>query len=493
MTILLEAYYQKKIAQVVPEYARLELRLHNSGTASAENLSVLLARRVLRDNIRLAPGATFAFEWSVEDYVGELEFSVSPSEPETRLKITVQPEKLSSNELLYIKTERLPQLLARLDAPNGFSLEYTGQNIPPFDFFSADYTAEKLRYFSERLQELSSLLLEKLDYITPERHDLGYGMIKGAVRWGTTLQHWLNRPESAGLRHEWSNAHKSFGTLPNMLLVYFHFELASQTQNLARLVELGSYSSTGLKRVLPALVESAAQHRLFPDNPYLVMLPSYLSGFDPVANEVAPLLAEMCRNARNPAYGAMLELWQRYCSAYVRLPKDESELARCGLQPTSKIYELWCACEVALALRLEYREDGNKGGYHFANAEYRLLYNRGIQGGWYSAKRSGTARPDLQIEVIKTGKRILLDMKYSLQETRKGETFANPEDVYKMLAYLNDFAVAVGGIIYPGKGEARLINDGHIQQFLELPLRPPVNSDQLSFAERLRGSLLQIL
>jgi hypothetical protein len=447
----------------------------------------------LRDNIRLAPGATFAFEWGVEDYAGELEFSVFPSEPETRLKITVQPEKLSVDELLYIKTERLPQLLARLDAPNGFRLEYAGQNVPPFELFSADYTAEKLRYFSDHLHALSPLLLEKLDYMTPERHDSGYGMIKGAVRWGASLQHWLNRPESVGLRHEWSNAPKSFATLPNMLLTYFHFELASQIQTLARMLELGTYASIGLKRVLPALVESAAQHRLFPDNSYLGMLPNYLSGFEPASDAVAPLLAELCRNARNPAYLALLELWQRYCSNYVRLPEDESELARCSLQPTSKVYELWCACEVALALGLEYREDGNKGGYHFANAEYRLLYNRGIQGGWYSAKRSGTARPDLQLEVIKTGKRVLLDMKYALQETRKGETFASPEDVYKMLAYMNDFAVAAGGIIYPGKGEARLIADGNVQQFLELPLRPPVNDDPLSFAERLRGSLLQLL
>jgi len=471
----------------VYEYAEIELRLTNQTDRTLEDCAVWLGNNLVRDKLTLRPGASWVIPFAVDDLVGELVFRATGPACASQARLEVRPQKLSWQDVLYIKTERLPALLARLDAPNGLQLSYQNWEEPPalFDFFSADYTAEKLRYFSQVLlvEGVSELVLDRLDYATPERRASDLYSIRGPVRWSATIQNWLNRPAETGLRHEWKAAPKDFATLPNLLFVRFQLELAQELTRLARFVEAGGPASAGLRKALPELKERASRHHALTQSPQLPPAQVALD-WDRHAPDMLELLAQACEQAAtsNPAYARLFSLWQAFTSRYVSLPEDEEALSRSGLQPMSKIYELWVVCEVAAALNLQFEilEDGpledkvtlsaRSAVFSRTDRSIKLYYNKALRGGWYSANRRGLPRPDIRIEMA--GQIILVDVKYRVGSQDR----ARPDDIYKMLAYMHDFGVNTGGIIFPGQAaglKALSIENAQGQKLVELALRPP--------------------
>jgi len=485
----LELLHKNQPVQTVTEYSEIELRLSNQGQQPQREVELRLGGRVLRANLSLAAGASWSIPFNVDDLVGELVFSAScPGLDKATATLLVIPQKLSLEETLWLKIERLPTLLARLDAPNALRLRYNDDAERYFDYFSPDYTAEKLRHFSDSLLALGETLLDRLDYATPEKLESGYGVIRGTVRWPATIENWLNRPELAGIRHHWTTAPKTFATLPNLLLGRFHLSLSQQIRQLLKLVEVGYPASSRLRAILPEFSERVSRHHSFIELPYFQdLLPLLQPEID--LTEVAEL-ETACLAAPNPAYANLWHLWQEFRTRYVSLPEDEETLARAGLQPMNRIYELWATCEVAAALELNFEGEDNtfKGASAtFSNSEFKLYYNQGVSGGWYSATRAGVARPDLRLQRLSDDKQILLDVKYRTG----GQERANPDDVYKMLAYMNDFKVNIGGIIYPAATPTpHVIDDARGQRLLEIPLRPPLPTTESAFIAQLRALIL---
>jgi hypothetical protein len=494
--LLLEIFYNGEPAFSVPEYAEIELRLSNQSAATLEDCTLKLSSEVIKRNLTLRPGAIWSIPFRIDDLVGQLQFVATSGEDQASTTLEVVPQKLGLDEVLYIKTERLPTLLSRLDAPNSFQLRYTDRDEREqlFNFFSADYTAEKLRYFSRAFLEdgLGQAILNRLDYLTPEQRKNDFEL-RGPVQWPNTIQNWLNRPAEAGLRHEWREAPRDFATLPNQLFIRFQIKLERELDRLVRFVEAGGPASARLQKELPQLKKRIEQHQ------ELHGYQDYLSEAEIAAawnyDEPPSLeqLAAECDRASyfNPAYRKLLELWRDFSSRYVSLPEDEQELARAGLQPMSKIYELWAVCEIAAALDLNFEEADDSEGLAamekesavFSNRQIKLYYNKGVRGGWYSANRPGLPRPDVRLELV-SGRQILLDVKYRVGREER----ARPDDMYKMLAYMHDFGVDVGGIIFPGQsGGARVlqVENPQKQRLLELALRPqPDNLAQ--FEQELR-------
>ncbi len=473
----------------VTEYTEIELRLSNQGQQPLREVELRLGGRVLRANLNLKAGAGWSIPFNVDDLVGELLFSAScPGLEKATAALLVIPQKLSLEETLWIKIERLPTLLSRLDAPNALRLRYNDDLDRYFDYFSPDYTAEKLRHFSDSLLALCETLLDRLDYATPERVESDSGVIRGAVRWSATIENWLNRPELVRLRHHWTTAPKTFATLPNLLLCRFHLNVSQQIGQLLKFVEMGYLASSRLKAILPEFNERADRHRNFMELPYfqdlVPLLPPEVDLTDVSELETA------CLSSLNPAYADMWRLWQEFNTRYISLPEDDPATATAGLQPMNRIYELWVTCEVAAALELQFEAKDNvfKGASAtFGNAEFKLYYNQGVSGGWYSTSRVGLARPDLRLQRLTDRQQILLDVKYRMG----GQERANPEDVYKMLAYMNDFKVSIGGIIYPASIlTPTVIDDASDQRLLEIPLRPPLPAALESFSRQLREFLL---
>lgn len=484
----------------VPEYAELEIRLTNHSPEKLADITVKVGNNLIKSGLSLRPAASWSLPYNVSDLAGELEFiatsSTVTSEPIT---IIVTPQKISLDELLFIKTERLPTLLTFLDAPNRIKLVYNDDSEKLFDFISLDYTAERLDYFSRALLEskLSAAILNHLDYATPVQNQSGAGLIQGALDWPATLRDWFNRPELTGYLHHWQTHPKFYGTLPNLLFIRLHLELAQELEQLIKLAAAIRPRSPRLEARLPQLKQRAEAHRKPIKN-------LQLAEFVMVSNFPLPK-TDVIRSfsaVSNPAYIRLGQLWQEFITHYVKLP-DKNE-AYSSLQPTSKIYELWAVCEIAAALQLKYKQyETNATAFYFEGetewGQTKLYYNRALQHGWFSAARTGLPRPDINLEILgENPRRLLLDVKYRVMNTPNGKSRAKPEDMYKMLAYMNDLNTRVGGIIYPGEAEqieALAIAENQMaggQRLIELALRPLIHNPT-EFPRILHDKLLKAL
>jgi hypothetical protein len=433
----------------------------------------------------LPPGGTFAWNYSLPDFAGSVKFGAGVGQPAVFCDVAVVPQKLTLDEVGWIKTERLPQLLSRLDAPNALQLRDADAAQPLFDFISADFTAQKLRTYCLALLDegLLTAIFERLDYKMHEERKHDTGFVRGNVRWQPTVQDWLNRPAETGLSHAWDESRRDFATLPNLLTVFWLRELVGELHALVKLVRNGAPASPRLQNGLSefegyaAAFEEGMKRRNFVIQPIIIELER--TNFD--VRRRQDELQTAFVSTTYPAYARLWELWLAYSRRYVRLPHTDERIFRAGLPPTSKVYELWAACEIAHALGLS---------ANFAGSTGTLFYNRAAQGGWYSAhSRRQPPRPDLRL--VTPDKTVLLDVKY-----RSGsQSRANPDDMYRMLAYMNDLQVKSGGIIFPGDTPAPHLTllEENGQRLAELQLRPPAADGLADWQAQLQVELSKLI
>jgi hypothetical protein len=489
----LELYCNGEAVLTVPEDTEIELRLANRGVTGLTELGLYLGREKLRAGLALPAGATLLLPYRVQDVVGRLVFSVRQN-PENQtlasVSLEVYPQKISQSELEWLKYNRLPRLLAHLDAPNSLNLSYNDSlEARPFPYTSLDFTAQKLRHFCRRLLEagLVEALSQRLDYRVVEKPRREEGVIRGPIRWNPTVQGWLNSPAETGLSHHRVEAPLDYATRPNLLLVFWLKELVLENRRLVRLVETTGQASVQLERALPEFQAYADRLEQFLASqrhlqPALARL---AEGFDPRNPAEWTGVTRTCQESFNPAYGQLAGAFEQYARCYIRLPEEVSGEA--GIQPMSVIYEWWAACEIAAALGLAFKESeqGRQSGLFQAETGggATLYYNQAALGGWYSAGRLQPARPDLRLE-FPQGAQIFFDIKYRLFPPDPNR--AHPEDMYKMLAYMNDFNITTGVIIFPGPPSTqpglRLIEGPDrpgqpAKRIAELALRPPISPE----------------
>lgn len=490
--LTLELYRNGLPVQTVPEDTEIELRLANRGATGLDGLDLWLGQEKLRAELTLPAEATLLLPYKVQDVAGHLVFTARQN-PENQLLATtsveVYPQKISQAELEWLKFYRLPRLLAHLDAPNTLNLTYSeAPDNRPFPYTSLDFTALKLRHFCRRLLDegLIETLVQRLDYRVVEKTRREDGMIGGPIRWNPTVQGWLNSPAETGLSHHWAEAPLDYATRPNLLLVCWLKELALENRQLVRLVETTRLASVQLVRALPEFRAYAdnLEHLLASEKNLQPALAQLDQGFDPRNPAEWVEVARACQESFNPAYSQLAEAFEQYGRRYSRLPENLAQEA--GIQPMSVIYEWWAACEIAAALGLAFKEaeQGRQSGlFQSETAGAALYYNQAAPGGWYSAGRLQPARPDLRLEFSHSSP-IFFDVKYRLFPTDPER--AHPEDMYKMLAYMNDFNITTGVIIFPGlpseQPRLHLIEDptGQNQpprRLAELALRPPISPE----------------
>ncbi len=408
----------------------------------------------------------YPIPYNVDDYVGVLRWELRQQASSiAAAELTVQPHKLSDADVAFIKERRIPTLLAHLDARNAIRLRYDDDSDRLYHFYSLDYSVERLRHFSARLLDpysaplsLAERLYQRLAYRSEAEQVQMVGSIRGSVRWAATATRWANHPANVGLVHEVRREVKDYATPLNLMLVTLHRELATQLRALAALLAARDPASA-----LPAAMRQAARrHEAWRERkllaPIAALPPSAIS-----LNEARRQLTSVA----NPAYRELVKLWLDYRTRYVSLD-PAAHLS--GLQPMHKIYELWCVCEVAAALGL--RETGpDFGRGAIFSGSYRgqpttLYYDQPTMEGWLSGRLGVSIRPDIVLQV--GTRRLLLDVKYRIETDRP-----RTDDMLKMLAYMSDLRVPVGGIIYPSDGELLAQPDPASNQVVyALPLRP---------------------
>jgi hypothetical protein len=514
-----EIYFNGQPVRAVAEETEVELRLANRGEDSLEGLELSLGREKLRAGISLAPSTTLIWPYRVQDLAGKLVFQVwHNGQTLSAASLDVYPKKISPAELEWLKYERLPRLLAQLDAPNTVLLTYGDRpDAPPFSYTSLDFTAQKLRGFSSQLLDGGLLegLSQRLDYRVIEKARREEGMVRGNIRWNQTVQGWLNSPAETGLTHHWVEAPTDYATRPNLLLVFWLKELIYENRKLAWQVGTTGQASSQLEKAINEFKEYAGRFEYFLKNQKNLQ-PAQArpaAGFNPRDPVEWTEVVRDCRESFNPAYSRLAEAFEEYTCRYINLPEETGETA--GIPPLSVIYEWWAACEIAAALGLSFKPggQGRQSGL-FGSETSVLYYNQAAPGGWYSAGRTQPARPDLRFEPGPQqgpDHRIFLDVKY--RAAPGDPSRAHPEDMYRMLAYMNDFDVATGVIIFPGPTavlprvhliEQPVILPGQGQggqakarmRLAELSLRPPSSNEPETvgrWEDSLKESLARLL
>ncbi len=428
----------------------------------------------------------FRFRYNVDDYVGVLRWELrQQATPIAAAELAVQPRKLSNADVAFIKERRIPTLLAQLAARNAIRLRYDDDCERLYHFYSLDYSIERLLHFSARLLDstagvasIAERIYNRLAYHSEAEQLHAVGDIRGAVRWAATTTRWANRPADVGLAHECRREIKDYATTLNLILVTLHRNLAQQLHALAHQLA----RRDPLSPIIAKMQTYAHRHDVWLERRLLAALAT----LPPRPISLQAAARELSYNT-NPAYRELLRLWRDFHTRYVSLD-PAAHLS--GLQPMHKIYELWCVCEVAAALGLRETASGFGRGAIFAG-RYQgqpttLYYDQPTTAGWLSSRRGVNIRPDILLEV--GGRRLLLDAKYRLGDER-----ARTDDLLKMLAYMNDLRVPVGGIIYPGSGSLVAQPDPASNQVAyELPLRPNLD-DPAALTTTLRGWLDQMI
>ncbi len=424
--------------------------------------------------------------WNVDDYVGVLRWELRQQATTiAAAELEVQPRKLSSADVVFIKEQRIPTLLAQLAARNAIRLRYDDDSNRFYHFYSLDYSVERLLHFSVHLLDpatgaasLSERIYNRLAYRSEAEQLHAIGNIRGAVRWAATATRWANRPADVGLAHECRREIKDYATALNLMLVALHRSLAQQLRTLAHQLAQRDPGTP----LIATMQTNAHRHDAWLQRRLLTPL----AALPPRAISLQDAARELSATS-NPAYRDLLRLWHDFHTRYVSLD-PAAHLS--GLQPMHKIYELWCVCEVAAALGLrEATSDFGRGAIFtgaYLGQPTTLYYDQPVKSGWLSRHRSPGMRPDIVLQL--GGKRLLLDVKYRV----KNED-ALTEDLYKMLGYMNDLRINVGSIIYPGDVEREPYRDESSGQLVySLPLRPQRRDPQPMNAA-LRGWLNEMI
>lgn len=426
------------------------------------------------------------YTYPVEDYVGVLRWELRQQATAiAAAELEVQPRKLTRSDVAFIKERRIPTLLAQLDARNAIRLRYDDDSERLYHFYSLDYSIERLLHFSARLLDasvaapsLSERIYNRLAYRSEAEQLRVVGAIRGSIRWAATATHWVNRPADVALAHECRREIKDYATALNRIFVSLHRTLAQQLRALATQLAQRDAAAT----LIATLRESARRHDTWLERKLLaplVELPPRAISLQEATRELG--------GVTNPAYRPLLRLWRDFQTRYVSID-PAAHLS--GLQPMHKIYELWCVCEVAAALGLRERgADFGRGAIFrgsYLGQPTVLYYDQPTTAGWLSSRRGINIRPDILLQV--GDKRLLLDVKYRIDEDR-----ARTDDLLKMLAYMNDLRIPLGGIIYPGSGPLVAQRDPTSNQVAyELPLRPNL-ADPTALSATLRHRLDEMI
>jgi len=158
--------------------------------------------------------------------------------------------------------------------------------------------------------------------------------------------------------------------------------------------------------------------------------------------------------SRNRSYRELPELWKEFLDEYQSY-YEETVLVE--TQKMTDIYALWILCEIASGLKLsahakslrEFRSKNKDIVLKYdAPEQVRQGWSNSIMGSLFgdSEAKSNPIQGSGQPEIFMNyrGVNFYFEAKYNLRETPR------QEDVYKVLAYMNNYDVSCGGIIYPG-------------------------------------------
>ena len=294
--------------------------------------------------------------------------------------------------------------------------------------------------------------------------------IRGAVRWQKTALARAQKGTEYATAHVTDIRKRKWSTPTNILLVKFHMEVFIEAiffrdEMDRREREKKAWSAIygkeyqppndSVKEQLDKLDMACKFHKqVLGDGKLAELIPTAKATRKEQRLINREALIEAKTWSRNRSYRELPPLWREFLDEYQSY-YEETVLVQ--TQKMTDIYALWILCEMASGLKLsahakslrEFRSKNKDVVLKYdAPEQVRQGWSDSIMGSLFGESENktnpvqGSGRP----EIFMTYKKVnfYFEAKYNLTQAPR------QEDVYKVLAYMNNYDVSCGGIIYPG-------------------------------------------
>ena len=416
---------------------------------------------------------THSLQFVVPDYIGTNTISlhsIDGSSISNKLEVVIAPKMLDYENFKELRDVHIPDLVKN-----------SGADDPPEDMYpggTSSIEEEKILLNIEQLLEFSGKLLKVTNDIRKgaytykvevERKTMK-SQIRGAVRWQKTALARAQKGTEYATAHVTDIRKRKWSTPTNILLVKFHMEVFIEAiffrdEMDRREREKKAWSAIygreykppdeSVKEQLDKLDMACKFHKqVLGDGKLAELIPIAKSTRKEERLINREALVEAKTWSRNRSYRELPPLWREFLDEYQSY-YEETILVQ--TQKMTDIYALWILCEMASGLKLsahakslrEFRSKNKDVVLKYdAPEQVRQGWSDSIMGSLFGESDTktnpvqGSGRPEIFMNYKKVN--FYFEAKYNLTETPK------QEDVYKVLAYMNNYDVSCGGIIYPG-------------------------------------------
>ena len=416
---------------------------------------------------------THSLQFVVPDYIGTNTISLHSkdgSSVSNKLEVVIAPKMLDYESFKELRDVHIPDLVKN-----------SGADDPPEDMYpggTSSIEEEKILLNIEQLLEFSGKLLKVTNDIRKgaytykvevERKTMK-SQIRGAVRWQKTALARAQKGTEYATAHVTDIRKRKWSTPTNILLVKFHMEVFIEAiffrdEMDRREREKKAWSAIygkeyqppndSVKEQLDKLDMACKFHKqVLGDGKLAELIPTAKATRKEQRLINREALIEAKTWSRNRSYRELPPLWREFLDDYQSY-YEETVLVQ--TQKMTDIYALWILCEMASGLKLsahakslrEFRSKNKDVVLKYdAPEQVRQGWSDSIMGSLFGESENktnpvqGSGRP----EIFMTYKKVnfYFEAKYNLTQAPK------QEDVYKVLAYMNNYDVSCGGIIYPG-------------------------------------------
>jgi hypothetical protein len=416
---------------------------------------------------------THSLQFVVPDYIGTNTISLHSkdgSSVSNKLEVVIAPKMLDYESFKELRDVHIPDLVKN-----------SGADDPPEDMYpggTSSIEEEKILLNIEQLLEFSGKLLKVTNDIRKgaytykvevERKTMK-SQIRGAVRWQKTALARAQKGTEYATAHVTDIRKRKWSTPTNILLVKFHMEVFIEAiffrdEMDRREREKKAWSAIygkeyqppndSVKEQLDKLDMACKFHKqVLGDGKLAELIPTAKATRKEQRLINREALIEAKTWSRNRSYRELPPLWREFLDEYQSY-YEETVLVQ--TQKMTDIYALWILCEMASGLKLsahakslrEFRSKNKDVVLKYdAPEQVRQGWSDSIMGSLFGESENktnpvqGSGRP----EIFMTYKKVnfYFEAKYNLTQAPK------QEDVYKVLAYMNNYDVSCGGIIYPG-------------------------------------------
>ena len=416
---------------------------------------------------------THSLQFVVPDYIGTNTISLHSKDGSSisnKLEVVIAPKMLDYESFKELRDVHIPDLVKN-----------SGADDPPEDMYpggTSSIEEEKILLNIEQLLEFSGKLLKVTNDIRKgaytykvevERKTMK-SQIRGAVRWQKTALARAQKGTEYATAHVTDIRKRKWSTPTNILLVKFHMEVFIEAiffrdEMDRREREKKAWSAIygkeykppddSVKEQLDKLDMACKFHKqVLGDGKLAELIPTAKATRKEQRLINREALIEAKTWSRNRSYRDLPPLWREFLDEYQSY-YEETVLVQ--TQKMTDIYALWILCEMASGLKLsahakslrEFRSKNKDVVLKYdAPEQVRHGWSDSIMGSLFGESDTktnpvqGSGRPEIFMNYKKIN--FYFEAKYNLTETPK------QEDVYKVLAYMNNYDVSCGGIIYPG-------------------------------------------